>query len=335
MTFSAETPVRARTGVLLVNLGTPEAPTPSAIRRYLRDFLLDPRVVEAPRALWLPFLYAILLPLRPRKLVPAYQSIWTEQGSPLLVIGQQQRDALQAALGRDTPIALAMRYGEPSIESALQQFEQQNVRRLLVLPLYPQYSATTTASVFDAVFDALKQRRNPPELRTLHNYHDHPAYIQALANSISDHWQHHARGEHLLLSFHSIPQRYVDLGDPYQTQCQATARALIQTLGLSEAEVSTAYQSRVGRMPWLSPYTDEHIVELAQKGIETLDVICPGFSADCLETLEEIAQRYATLFIENGGKTLRYIPALNARADHIQALKTLVQQHTQGWESPE
>lgn len=323
----------SRTGVLLVNLGTPDAPTPTAIRRYLREFLSDTRVVEFPRLLWLPVLYGIVLPLRPMRLAHAYQSVWTERGSPLLAISQDQRDALQRALGDGITVALAMRYGNPSIESALQALEAQGIRRLLVLPLYPQYSATTTASVFDAVYAQLMTRRYPPELRTLNTYHDEPAYIDALAASVRAHWQASGRGDHLLMSFHSIPLKYIELGDPYGAFCQQTADRLAQALSLTPDQWSIAYQSRVGRTPWLSPYTDNRVVELAGTGVRQLDVVCPGFSADCLETLEEIAQRYAADFCAAGGTALRYIPALNAEPAHIELLASLVRRHTAGWEA--
>lgn len=314
----------ARSGVLLIALGTPAAPTPTAIRQFLQPFLCDPRVIEAPRALWLPVVYGIILPLRPRRLVSAYQSIWTERGSPLLVISEDQREALQARLGDEVPVMLAMRYGEPSIRSALDAFAAQQVERLIVLPMYPQYSATTTASAYDGLFAELADDRRMPALTTLTEYATHPAYIAALADSVREHWATQGRAEHLMMSFHSIPQSYVDRGDPYGAQCQLTADALAAALALTPDQWSIAFQSRVGRMPWLQPYTDERISSLAKAGMKTLDVICPGFAADCLETLEEIAQRYAALFVEGGGQALRYIPALNTRSAHIDLLESLV-----------
>lgn len=313
-----------RTGVLLVNLGTPEAPTAPAIRRYLREFLSDRRVVELPRLLWWPVLYGFILPLRPRRLVHAYESVWTEQGSPLLAIGTAQRTALQQRLGSDVLVELAMRYGRPSIEAAIAALEAAGVQRLVVLPLYPQYSATTTASVLDAVFAALSARRRLPELSTIGSYHDDPGYIAALAASVQAHWTQHGRGEHLLISFHSIPQRYVDAGDPYAAECRRTAALLAERLELPHEQWSISYQSRVGRGRWLSPYTEEHVVELAGRGLRRLDTICPGFAADCLETLEEIALRYAADFRAAGGETLRYIPALNAEPAHMDALAALI-----------
>jgi ferrochelatase len=324
-----------KTGVLLVNLGTPDAPTAAAIRRYLRQFLSDPRVVELPRALWLPILYGFILPLRPRRLARAYATIWNEQGSPLLAISQRQterlRQALTTRLGCELPVALAMSYGNPSIEQGLHELEQQGVRRLLLLPLYPQFSGTTTASVLDAVLAAFGRRRWPPELRTVNQYHDHSGYIAALAQSVSDHWSANGRSDYLLVSFHGIPQTYVQAGDPYFCQCHKTARLLAEALALEPGRWSVAFQSRLGKAPWVQPYTDFELPRLAGAGIGTLDVICPGFAADCLETLEEVAQRYRADFIRAGGRELRYIPALNDSAAHIEALSDLVEAHLRGW----
>lgn len=322
-----------RVGVLLANLGTPDAPTVPAIRRYLREFLSDPRVVELPRLLWWPILYGFILPLRPHRLAHAYGSIWGTEGSPLLTISRAQCAGLQQRLGDEIPVALGMRYGTPGIDAALSELEQRGARRILVLPLYPQYSATTTATVFDAVFARMRQTRWVPELRLINSYHDEPDIVAALAASVREHWAQHGRGHHLLLSFHSIPQRYLELGDPYYCFCQKTARLLAQALALPEDSWSVSFQSRVGRAKWLSPYTDEAVEKLARSGTRTLDVICPGFSADCLETLEEVALRYGEQFRAAGGEALRYIPALNARGDHLDALTALVQQHLRGWHS--
>ncbi len=321
----------ARSGVLLANLGTPDAPTPPAIRRYLRQFLTDARVVELPRAIWLPILYGFILPLRPRRLAHAYASVWTEHGSPLLAISREQTAALQAALGDEVPVALGMRYGNPSIDTALDELAQRGARRILVLPLYPQYSGTTTASVFDAVFAHTQRARWMPELRLINSYHDDAALIAALAASVQEHWSQHGRGDHLLVSFHSIPQRYLELGDPYYCFCQKTARLLAESLSLQDSQWSVSFQSRVGRAKWLSPYSDVAIPALARRGVRRLDTICPGFSADCLETLEEVALRYGEQFRAAGGEALRYIPALNARADHIAALAALARRHLGGW----
>ncbi len=311
-------------GVLLVNLGTPEAPTPAAIRRYLAQFLSDRRVVELTPLLWLPLLYGLILPFRPGRLVHAYQKIWTDQGSPLLAIGKRQAAALRGhlagQLGREIPVALGMTYGEPSIPAALAELEAQGARRIVVLPLYPQYSSTTTAAALDALFAELNARRRVPELRTVNSYHDEPAYIDALARSVRTHWEQHGRGEHLLLSFHGLPQKNVLAGDPYYCQCQKTGRLLAEALGLREGESSVAFQSRFGKLPWVQPYTEPVIAGLAQRGVKQLDVVCPGFAADCLETLEEVQLRYGETFTQAGGSALRYIPALNDTPAHIEAL---------------
>lgn len=328
---------RPRTGVLLINLGTPAAPTASAIRRYLRQFLSDRRVVELPRALWLPILYGIILPFRPRKLVHAYRSVWTAQGSPLLYHSQQQRAAIERALGEqlqdDVPVALAMTYGEPAIGPALDELEHRHVRRLLVLPLYAQYSATTTAAALDAVAAQFRSRRWPPELRTISSYHDDEAYLEALAQSLREHWRCAGPSDHLLISFHSIPRRCLERGDPYYCHCQKTARLLSERLGLAPQHWSLSFQSRLGNQAWLMPYTDEVVPQLAQRGVRRLDVICPGFAADCLETLEEVAIRYREAFLAAGGTEYRYVAALNATPPHIEALTGLIRRHLQGWPS--
>lgn len=327
----------SRTGVLLVNLGTPEAPTASSIRRYLAQFLSDPRVVELPRALWLPILYGFVLPLRPRRLAHAYASIWREDGSPLLAISRQQtaalRVALNKALGCEIPIALGMTYGQPSIAAALAELEAQQVRRLLLLPLFPQYSGSTTGAALDALFIEFARRRWPPELRTVNGYHDHAAYIDALAASVCAHRQTQGSGEHLLMSFHGIPQRYVDDGDPYFAQCRETAQRLAEALGLAADAWSIAFQSRFGKAAWTAPATDATIVALAQAGVKTLDVICPGFAADCLETLEEVQLRYAADFAAASGAALRYVPALNADPAHVETLAAIVARYIQGWDA--
>ncbi len=247
-------------GILLVNLGTPEAPTAPAIRRYLAQFLADRRVVELPRLAWLPILYGFILPFRPRRLVHAYEKIWTAEGSPLLAISRRQAGALRQrlarTLGREVPVALAMTYGTPSIASALAELEAQRVRRIVVLPLFPHYSCTTTAAALDALFAELNQRRWMPELRTVNSYHDDPGYIAALVRSVRAHWQTQGRGEHLLMSFHGLPQRYVLAGDPYYCHCQKTGRLLAEALGLGAGEFSVSFQSRFGKLPWIQPYTE-------------------------------------------------------------------------------
>ncbi|MDP9139487.1 MAG: ferrochelatase [Pseudomonadota bacterium] len=328
------TPTTGRVGVLLANLGTPDAPTPAAIRRYLRQFLSDQRVVEIPRAIWLPILYGVILPLRPLKLAHAYQSIWTKDGSPLLAIGRQQCAALQEHLGPQVPVALGMTYGNPSIAQALQELESRGARGILILPLYPQYSATTTAAVLDAVMAHYKTQRWIPELRSVHSYHADDRYIQALAASVHAHWAEGERGEHLLMSFHSIPKQYCDAGDPYFNYCEDTAKRVATALDLTAGQWSVSYQSRVGRAQWLSPYTEERVVELARSGLRNLDVICPGFSADCLETLEEVSLRYGKDFCQAGGQALRYVPALNADQPHINLLAELSLRSIENWQPP-
>ena len=332
---SDDPPIQA--GVLLVNLGTPEAPTAKAVRPYLAEFLGDPRVIDYPRWLWWLILHGVILRVRPSRSAHAYQRIWTPQGSPLRVGSESLTARLQVELQRLRPaspirVALAMRYGEPSVQHQIAQLQREGVRRLLVLPLYPQYSATSTGSVIDAVAEALKSLRWPPELRIVNDYHDDAAHIEALALSIERWWAVNGRGDRLLLSFHGIPERYVRLGDPYQDQCQATARALRERLRLDETQLLVSFQSRVGRERWLQPYTDVTVRELAATGIKTLDVACPGFAVDCLETLEEIAMQNHEFFRDAGGSELRYIPALNDSPGQVESLATLVLRHTQGWD---
>ena len=322
-------------GILLANLGTPDAPTSSAVRRYLAEFLWDPRVVETPRPVWWLILHGVILRFRPRRSAHAYRKVWTEQGSPLLVNGQQLQQKLQQYLESAMPgpvkVQLGMRYGSPSIESAMEALGQAGCRRLLVLPMYPQYSATTTASIFDAVWDVLKRWRWVPEVRSINCYHDDPAYIAALAQSITDHWADNPRGERLLFSFHGIPKRYVLNGDPYFCHCQKTARLVAEKLKLAPDQWSISFQSRVGREEWLRPYTDQQVMAFGDEGLKNLDVVCPGFASDCLETLEEIAMQNHEFFQAHGGEHLRYIPALNARDDHARALCELVIRHACGW----
>ncbi|MEO8810688.1 MAG: ferrochelatase [Rhodanobacter sp.] len=324
-------------GVLLVNLGTPTAPTARAVRPYLAQFLADRRVIEYPRWLWWLILHGVILRVRPKRSARAYARIWEERGSPLRFGSEALAVALQADLLRQRPtapirVALAMCYGEPSVAQTIAQMQREGVRRLLVLPLYPQYSATSTGGVLDALADSIKSLRWPPELRVVNDYHDDPRHIGALAASIEAWWQTNGRGDRLLLSFHGIPQRYVHAGDPYFCQCQATARLMRERLGLSEAQLLVSFQSRVGREPWLQPYTDATVRSLAADGVRKLDVVCPGFAVDCLETLEEIAMQNRDFFIAAGGESLRYIPALNDSCGQTESLAALVLQHTQGWD---
>ncbi|MEJ2514454.1 MAG: ferrochelatase [Gammaproteobacteria bacterium] len=324
-----------RLGILLANLGTPEAPEAAPLRRYLAEFLWDPRVIEVPRPLWWLILNGVILRTRPRQSAEAYRKVWTAEGSPLLTISREQAAGFETALGRILPgpakVALGMRYGKPSIFEALEALRAANCRRLLVLPLYPQYSGSTTASTFDAVAAALARWRWVPELRFINHYHDEPGYISALASSLREHWEARGRSEHLVMSFHGVPKRYLLSGDPYHCHCHKTARLLAAELDLADDDWSLSFQSRVGREEWLRPYTDEHIKALGAGGTRTLDVICPGFSADCLETLEEIAQQNAEFFAEAGGERLTYVPALNAREDHLAFLASLAARHLQGW----
>ena len=328
----------ARTAVLLVNLGTPQAPEPGAVRRYLRQFLSDPRVVEIPRALWLPILYGVILAVRPRKSAAKYAAIWTDKGSPLLFHSQQQALLLRGYLGElglDVDVRLAMRYGEPSIPRVLAEMRAANTERILVLPLYPQYSATTTATVFDAVNAELARCRNVPELRTVKHFHDHPGYIEALKQSVLDHWARHGRlqdaGGKLVMSFHGVPRRTLDLGDPYHCECRKTGRLLGEALGLTKDEYLVTFQSRFGKAQWLQPYTAPTLQLLASQGVQRVDVICPGFPADCLETLEEINIEGRQEFLGAGGSTFHYIACLNESPPLIHALADLAATHLQGW----
>jgi ferrochelatase len=324
-----------RAGVLLLNLGTPDAPTPRALRRYLAEFLGDPRVIEWPRPLWWLILHGVILNIRPARSAKLYQKVWTEEGSPLLVFSSRQARALQDELRYrfhgPVEVALAMRYGNPSIKVGLTGLREKGVRRLLVLPLYPQYSATTTGSTFDAVARELQTWRWLPELRFVTHYPDNAAYIAALATRIRQHWDVHGRAECLLFSFHGIPRRYLLDGDPYHCECHKTARLVVQTLALPDSRWRVCFQSRFGREEWLKPYTDEVLSGLAGEGVKSVDICCPGFAADCLETLEEIAVEGRNLFVAAGGRQFNYIPALNDMPEHIRALGDIVMQHTQGW----
>ncbi|WP_115718056.1 ferrochelatase [Gallaecimonas mangrovi] len=322
-------------GVLVTNLGTPDAPTKKALRRYLKEFLSDPRVVEIPKPIWWLILNGIILNTRPEKSAHAYQSVWTERGSPLLYHTEDQAKALAERFnsehGDKVEVAFAMRYGKPSINDGVQQLMDKGVDRLVVLPLYPQYCASTSASTLDKLSDDLRRRRWLPQLRFISHYHDFGPYIEAVANSIEAHWAEHGRAEKLLLSFHGIPKRNLKLGDPYFCECQKTARLLRERLGLDEKQLLTTFQSRFGKAEWLKPYTDATLKKLAKDGVKSVQVVCPGFSADCLETIEEIGVENRGYFLEGGGERYEYIPALNASSGHIDALYQLICQNMSDW----
>jgi ferrochelatase len=321
------------TGVLLSNLGTPDQPTPPAVRRYLREFLSDPRVVSLPRWLWLPLLNGIILQVRPRRSARLYEGVWTPEGSPLLVTARRQLQALRVRFAGDKRLvfALGMRYGSPSIAGALEELRAAGAEHLLVVPLYPQYSSATTASTFDAVARALKGWIRVPELRVVADYHAEPWYIRALADSIRDAWRQQPAGERLLFSFHGMPRRTQQAGDPYHDQCQRTARLVATELGLAADRWLVAFQSRFGYEEWLQPYTDQTLRAWGGSHVASVDIVCPGFSADCLETLEEIAVMNRDLYVEASGGRFRYIPALNERPDHIDGLAELIRSQIQGW----
>ncbi|SRR6056297_491561 len=324
-----------RIGVLVTNLGTPDAPEKGALKTYLREFLSDPRVVEIPRALWWLILHGIILNIRPARSAEAYRAVWTNDGSPLRVHTEAQARALGALLeercGSQVTVAYAMRYGNPSIPGTINQLMQQGVRRLLVLPLYPQYSCATTASTFDALAADFTRRRWLPELHFITSYHDHPAYISALADSVRAFRAEHGSAGRLIFSYHGEPRRYLDRGDPYHCQCHKTTRLVAEALGLGEQDYLTTFQSRFGRAEWLQPYTDETLKSLPGEGVKTVQVICPGFAADCLETLEEIEVENRAYFLEAGGTDFHYIPCLNSNPAHIEALAAIVQQQLAAW----
>ncbi len=326
----------ARTAVLLVNLGTPDEPTAPALRRYLAEFLSDPRVVEIPKLPWWLILHGIILRTRPARSAAKYASVWMPEGSPLRVWTERQTAALQRDLnarGHDVLVRFAMRYGNPSIASAMDELRAEGATRVLILPMYPQYAAATTASVSDKVLEWSVQTRRMPELRFVGEYHDDAAYITALATRLRTHWADHGRGEKLVLSFHGVPERSLKLGDPYHCQCHKTARLLAQELGLAKDEVLVTFQSRFGKAKWLEPYTEPTLQALAAAGTKRVDVMCPGFVADCLETLEEIAQEVRDAFLAAGGQIFNYVPCLNDSPDWIEALAKLSARHLAGWDT--
>ncbi|WP_321322833.1 ferrochelatase [Thiomicrorhabdus sp.] len=330
----------SKIGVLVTNLGTPDAPTKQALRPYLKEFLSDPRVVEPPpsRWLWKLILNGIILNTRPAKSAEAYKTVWDSEGpgAPLLNISQRQLDAIakyvKPKLNTEVEFELGMRYGNPSIASALQNLQAKGCQKILVLPLYPQYAGATTASTFDAVNEELKDWRWVPDIRTISQYYRHPGYIEALANSITEYQAAHGKPELLVMSYHGIPQRYWDNGDSYPCQCHLTSRLVAEKLGLTKDQYMVTFQSRFGKEPWVQPYTDETMMSLPKKGIKNIQVMCPGFSADCLETIEEIGEENREYFEEAGGEKFGYIKCLNDRDDHAQALADLVLQNLQGWD---
>lgn len=313
---------QTKTGILLANLGTPDAPTPEAVKRYLRQFLSDQRVVDTSPALWWPLLRGVILPLRAPRVAKLYQSIWMEDGSPLMVYSKAQQQALAQRLP-NTPVALGMSYGSPSLESAVDELLASGVEHMVVLPLYPQYSCSTVAAVWDELARILARKRSIPGISFIRDYADDSSYIDALAKSARDSFAQHGEPDLLLLSYHGIPQRYADEGDDYPQRCRDTTRELVSALGLPPEKVMMTFQSRFGREPWLTPYTDETLKMLAEKGTRHIQVMCPGFAADCLETLEEIAVQNREIFFEAGGKQYEYIPALNATPEHIEMMVKL------------
>ena len=327
----------ARTGILLVNLGTPEAPTAKALRPYLKEFLSDPRVVEIPRAVWWLILNGIILNTRPKKSAEKYAAIWTADGSPLKVHTEKQAKLLKGWLSEKIAspfmVEYAMRYGNPSIPDTLAKMKAAGCDRILILPAYPQYAASSTATAFDMAFAWLQKMRNQPALRTLKHYHDHPAYIYALAANIRDYWQMHGRPDVLLMSFHGVPRYTLDKGDPYHCECQKTGRLLAAALGLEPNQFRLSFQSRFGRAEWLQPYTDKTLAELGRAGTGRVDVVAPGFTADCLETLEELAMEGRASFLAAGGKEFNYIPALNEHPQWIDALGRIALENLGGWVS--
>lgn len=334
--FDEDPPPRGagRVGVLLVNLGTPDTPGRKDIRKYLGEFLSDPRVIEIPRYLWKPILHGLVLTMRPKKLEPRYAGVWLQEGSPLMVYSRRQADGVRAALraaGVDAVVELGMRYGNPSIPDAIARLRAQGCERILTVPLYPQYAASTTATAVDAVTRHAGRLRDQPELRFIKRFHEEPAYLDALAGHIERYWQEHGKPQKLVMSFHGLPRYSIELGDPYYRDCMETARLLCQRLSLPRAQIEVTFQSRFGSARWLEPYTEPTLKALAASGTTEVDVVCPGFVADCLETLEEISLECRDAFMAAGGKRFRYISALNDDPAWIAGLAGLVERHLQGW----
>ncbi|MFZ1852095.1 MAG: ferrochelatase [Nitrosomonas sp.] len=327
--------VSARTGVLLINLGTPNAPTAEALRPYLKEFLSNPRVIEVPRIIWWPILYGFILPFRPKQSAEKYAKIWLPEGSPLKVHTERQtvllREALQTRCDNVPIVEYAMNIGEPSIKTVLEKMQQQGCDRILIVPLFPQYAASSSAAAMDAVFSVLARMRNQPAIRTIKHYHDDPGYIAALAKNVRDYWESNGRPDKLIISFHGTPRANLDKGDPYHCFCQKTGRLLAETLQLTSDQYQICFQSRFGKAQWLTPYTADTLIELGKQKTRRVDVVCPGFVSDCLETLEEIAIEVKDLFLKAGGQEYHYIPCLNERNDWIQALADITCENLQGW----
>ena len=311
-------------GVLLANLGTPTAPERKPVAKFLREFLSDPRVVDLPRYLWLPLLNLVIIPLRASRSAAAYRKIWWPEGSPLLILTRRLADRLAEDLAGLARVEIGMRYGEPSIRAGLKSLREGGVEKLTIIPLYPQYSGTTTTSIYDAVDKALLEMNWSPEIERVSDYHQQTAWVKAVADSIRQFRDSNGSAERLIFSMHGIPKRFVANGDPYEDQCRKSVQAIADAMGLKESEWLLCYQSRVGREPWLQPYTDLTLKSLAESGVKHVQVACPGFAVDCLETLEEIAMQNDELFRESGGEKLEYIPALNDSADHVQVMRGMV-----------
>jgi ferrochelatase len=334
--FSADPPARDRgpVGILFINLGTPDRPDASAIRRYLGEFLSDPRVIEIPQWLWQVILRGFILIRRPRALAPRYHEIWLEKGSPLLVWSRAQVDGVQQALqnhGVTVHVELGMRYGNPSVPAAMQTLRAAGCERILIMPMYPQYAASTTATAVDAVSRYMATLRNQPELRFVKRYHDDPSYIDALARQVENYWGQHGKPQRLLLSFHGLPRRTIEAGDPYHRDCMETAALLKKRLGDDGGKVHVSFQSRFGAERWLEPYTEPTLRQWAKEGVEHVDVMCPGFLTDCLETLEEIQMQCRDAFLQDGGKRFRYLPCLNDDPVWCAGFALLVKRHLAGW----
>lgn len=314
-----------KTGVLLANLGSPTAPTTPAVRKFLKDFLGDPRVVNIPRPIWWIILHCFVLPFRPARSAKAYEKVWTDEGSPLIVLTRLFSEKLAEKLQpKGISTKYSMRYGEPSIASQLKLFKEEGIDNIVVLPLYPQYSSTTTASIYDDVIKEFNQWRHLPSFKFIGEYHCHDSYISAIADTVKSSWQEHGKNELLLMSFHGLPEALTKMGDPYYHQCQETAKLIAEKLGLDEKQWMLVFQSRFGKAEWLKPYCVDTLEKLPGQGIKTLDVICPGFAVDCLETLEEMAMENKSVFIESGGTEYRYIAALNDSEIHVNAIAKLL-----------